>query len=849
MSVSEGTTQDDAEIRRNIVDMCNLTLSNLPITNKPDTPDIIIDTPIFWEEFFRVLNFSINMADCQKDGTPMTNLINFRKKNVDQFVGIAFSKVQLKQMIHAVKRQYLVTGEIKRVLVARSEKGGESTFKHFDDSRYIVAYDCGYIGFLRRDIYRIVQTFGKYIDPSSSRICDISFPLNSFNLSIDHESLKYLGYNYSSITRATSVGNDKYDYNITIAKKPLTNDSKTERGKDKNINNIFVGNAKKNTDDIVSVLGKNMGDKFQVFIQFINYKLNKDVNDQQYSVATCDEVVLFLCIILNLPCFYTSIDEVELNGVKDVKVNEILHYDPDGANFGNALKRLIEEYKVVNSEYEYLKDLLSIASNKPVYLGGYDMTVKLHPMLVSIMIDDLTKIQKYIKEILYDPAITKFEELYETIPLVSKVKEEIAAIKFATNIMTAFTTRIIDMCPNTVIKLRGNSGEPMFNQTTCEYYDYGANSNLLENSDEVILEEVIGKKYIVDFYAKTKTSLPNKNATKMTFSEIVIMFSKFEVIDPSYAPTSSSSATIGGGKNLAEYLHSSPGGFDKNIGNIIFRPEDINVTCWLDSGYYSVPATTLSSKSSVSSLDEKLDEKLDEILQRRRDTGRESFNVYEKYYDELYDIYVKIHEDYDEIRKFTFDDYVDAIEPLLFKTRNYYTITLRTKMEFLQSKFLLDFVENAKNELISLLKINFHDELIEKVRNNLLTLKPTSPQTIEEEDVYAIIDVEDPTVKYPPKTSKEYTVYMQTKDLVKGEITKMFQENPEQDSTSIIYNLSLDPDLLPRSDFRVHAGGRIRVKTRKRLANFKQTHKRVHKIRIRKTKRRNKRGQKKHRTR
>jgi hypothetical protein len=815
------------------------------------------------------------MADCQKDGTPWKTLVGFKSKPQNQFQGIDFTKPQLKQMIHAIKSHLLITGEIKRVLVARSDKGNETTFKHFDGANYIVAYDCGYLGFLRRLNYEIVQTFGKYIDPSSSRANDISFPNDDSALTIDRISLEFLGYTNSQLNSATSKGKDIYNYDIVIATNNLVNtvDKKNNnRNTDVHMENVFVGNAKKNTNDITSVLGKSMGDKLQVYIQFINYKINKTRNYKQYTVATCDEVVLLLCIILNLPCFYTSIDEVTLNGKKDVKVNEILHYDPDGANFGNALKRFLEEYHAVDSEYEHLILLLNRTSGKNVFLKGHDVTVKLNPLLVRIMIDDIKTIQKYIKEHLYDPAIERFKILkngkilkdgsveQEKVPLtVDDIKvakgleydKKIIQIKSATNEMSAWTTRVVDMCPNPVIKLRGNGPDVTFNQTTSAYYDYGANRGIGGvQSDELILGVVIEKKYIEEFYIKTNEKLPEKGMVTLPFSNIAKAFAGFGGF------VDSAGVTAGGGKKLLAHnkAHNKKmselrrsertepleeGEAEQQIlveiideylpliveeGHIedvealrYFETDTIENKnlCWLDSRHIS------------------MEKEFPEVMppdgfNLTTNEPRESFNIHEKYYDELLEIYEKIHENYEREGKkqFSFEEYVYAMEPILFKIRNYNTDTLVQNMVKLQYKFLSEFMINAQNELTVLIKMEMHDELKAKFKERNGANQPTK------ENVFSFIaEVETTQDVHYSTNPKMKELYGEVVDKLRGAVG---------DPDSIMYDLSQ-----PEEEFN-GGGRRTRNKTRRR---HKQTHKRARKLRNRITKRRMKRGQKRNKTR
>jgi len=842
----------DVGVQRDVGDMFNKTLFDNPPNAKGVT------NVNFWSDYFKVLNYSINMADCQKDGTPMSNLINFKAHG--QFQGIDYSKAQLKQMIHAIKRHYLLTGEIKRVLVARSDKGNEATYKHFDDVKNIIAYDCGYLGFLRSSNYNIVQTFGKYIDPSSSRDNQESFPEENKRLEIDKNTFECLGYRESMLYGAFCKGKDKYQYDIDIARTKLVNPKNpaskiSERKNDVNINTIFVGNSKKNTNDIVSVLGKNMGDKLQVFIQFINYTINKDRVPKQYSVATCDEVVLLLCMILNLPCFYTSIDEVELNGKKDVKVNEILHYDPDGANFGNALKRFIEEYKVVDGEYEEMINLLRITKNNQIFLKGHNVSVPLHPLLADLIIDDLTEIRNYIKKNIFDAGIIYFKKKHdvERVPLVSKDPTKVPSIKIATQYMSALTTRIIDMCPNPVIKYRDvKKTEIMFNQTTGTYYDYGANEDMRGESgdsldDTVLLEKIIHKKTILDFYEKTKTSV-HANIRTLPFSDIALAFSKFDV---AYVTKAVAHATkAGGGKNLKNYISSEneKEGFSVYLDyengyceqdlqycpvNVILspppNPEKLGALALLQTTYSDEKASVSDEKASASdekasASDEKAsasDEKASasDAKASASDAKLLGFNIHEKYYDELYKIYETIHTDYGGDVQFDLDEYLSTMESVLFKIRHYDTTTLTENMTMLQSKFLLEFTHNAQIQLAVNAKMAVHNEVVTKYHKTQAEV--------------ALKKISDPPINLGLQVKESEGMHEGTSVADMGSQPEDYGWKYEE---RVVFPDVSKKDLVLGGD----------SKTRKR---HKQTHKRARKLRNRITKRRMKRGQKRNKTR
>ena len=833
-------TPDDEIVRADIEDIYNLTKT---FCDKIGVP---VPSPKFWAYFFEKLNFAINMADCNKDGTSMTNLVDF-KAGVDvkgkQFDSIDFSKGHLKQMIHVVKRHYLVTGEIKRVLVARSDKGNEDTYKHFDGTIQHVAYDCGYLGFLRESNRKIVQSFGKYIDPSTSRDCEESFPEFSHALTIDIASFKLLGYGLCSLPKAICRNKDKYDYEFLIDGKKLTNAGAT-RKEDDNMQKIFVGNAKKNTDDIVSVLGKSMGDKLQVFIQFINYSINKERSGGQYCVATCDEVVMILCIILNLPCFYTSVDEVTINGKKDVKVNEILHYDPDGANFGNSVKRFIEEYKVVDDEYENLKSILRKSSGRSVYLKGHDKTVIMNPKLVDLMINDLVTIQKYINREIYNTGVRFFKteiSLHRDILKPSKDPAKINIIKTASNVMNAYTTRVIDMYPKSIVKLVGRD-TITFNQTTGKYYEYGINSDdsVKFAKDKVALLDVIKKSNIRNFMEHIKVGLPNTDISSLPFSDAVLK------------TTITPQLVRGGGGTFNEYL-AKTGISKEQISDGDLEPYSFyGNMCVLDSSWSvgepgAIPDRPTFEEGEIVSM-ERAALLEPEIAPERADTNEVptygppfSFDVFEKLYDELFEIYVGMHHE-TELR-FPFEEYADAMKCSLFKRRRYDTELLIQEMTSLKETFAIESTKNKQIQQTEFYKMIIQGELLDKAEK-------AHPGSTEENIQTMTVNVKEDIKKIVKEfKNNEYKFLTILDPLEKDQIEQEYVPKWADESKNAIMK-KLDPNSITSSSLEWNGGRRMRVKTRRRRSTHKRTHKRARKLYSKRvTKRRNKYAQKKHKTR
>ena len=412
--------------------------------------------------------------------------------------------------------------------------------------------------------------------------------------------------------------------------------------------------------------------------------------------------------------------------------------------------------------------------------------------------------------------------------------------------MSAWTTRVVDMCPNPVIKLRGNGPDVTFNQTTSAYYDYGANRGIRGvQSDEQILGDVIEKKYIEEFYIKTNEKLPEKGMVTLPFSNIAKAFAGFSGVMAGGGDKLRDHNTAHNEKmsELREKQRTEPlkeGEAEQQIlveiigtylpSRVVNEDHITDVEalryfesdtvenknlCWLDSRHISMEKVFPDAMPP-------------DGFNLTTNEPRESFNIHEKYYDELLEIYEKIHENYkDEGKKqFSFEEYVYAMEPILFKIRNYNTDTLVQNMVKLQYKFLSEFMINVQNELTVLIKMEMHDELKAKFKE----INRETPLTEKNVNTF-ITGVKTSQTGYPKnKTMKE----------LYGKVVDKLIETFKEDPNSIIHEWSQPEEMIEGGNRRT------RIKTRRR---HKQTHKRARKLRNRITKRRMKRGQKINKTR
>jgi hypothetical protein len=314
---------------------------------------------------FREANEEINYGDCNKDNTPLSDLNDL---NVFPNITIRFSGDEVKAISKLIAEEYEKQGLIIRQLFSRDKKGDSSVTDRWQGLKFRCTFDSG-LGlqnFLQPNSFRKVESFGKYIDPSSSRESDEYFPQLRVPLTISKAAFQELGYTDCLLTSATAIGRDTYAYDLNLGGLPLNhNGSGNDKYKDPNgTDGIFVGNAKKKgisarerARKIAAILGKSLGDKLMTFLTYVDYILNvgtDNVRTDIICISTCDEIVLLLCMILGLPCLFSNID----TGDK-LRLNKVLYYNPDNVSEEKATIRFNKEKEIILKGYA---DLIAIVT-------------------------------------------------------------------------------------------------------------------------------------------------------------------------------------------------------------------------------------------------------------------------------------------------------------------------------------------------------------------------------------------------------------------------------------------------------------------------------------------------------
>ena len=360
---------------------------------------------------FEQLNASINKADSIKDGTPAGNgLLS------ELFPDANWSLADLKNIIGGVKDHCIANNMIQRFTFTRTKANGSDNSRNWglDTSKFRIGYDAG-LGLdtlfpsPTYDYTKIlIETFGKYIDPSTGgRDANMPFPNKGTKLVLNGGLFNAFGYLGAAMCRlqATNTGQDQYKYQMFLANKQIPENTGINRAGDANIRNFFGGNAEKSrllnnspSADLKKqvIVGKGLGDKLQVIILWIRSQLLEG----NTGIATCDEVVALLCIILQLPFFLTSTSRDRDN----VKIDEVLFYNPGGQNVGVALERYNQEYAIVLDSYRDMIGLIGLLLSTnpkgaiPVIASGGGMDVLQIPdRFYNAIISDLRQIHDWIQ--------------------------------------------------------------------------------------------------------------------------------------------------------------------------------------------------------------------------------------------------------------------------------------------------------------------------------------------------------------------------------------------------------------------------------------------------------------------
>lgn len=643
----------------------------------------------------RVYETSFARADANKDGTPEKVLDEFARQKQQFSDGIKLNNDQLKTITHAVKDYLTVTQEITRVVFARTDKDNPDVLAQFKNIPFDIEFDCG--SFSHIDMLTCIFTgnWGKYIDPSKCRIATECFPPKGIKLSISKEVFELYGFKECYITHATNIGHDKYAYDVVISGNRLNNNSRSERKYDENIKKIFVGNSKKDVSDHVCVVAKALGDKLQGEIHKIKSVMQQN-SGRVFCMITCDMNVFTNCVKNQLPCFYTGIDVVELDGAKNVKVNEVYFYNKGGATLENVLVRFTQEFKSVYSQYENIKTLLTRSVTEGLRITGIDgKTFTMDPNLSSLMINDLTDIQNFMVERIHGEVIS-LADAYQ----IGDASDDRRKIMLGE--INKLTNTVIGMTPSSIVKSVDRTGVIRMLLSSDDYFDYKTIEEHLNYSE---IQPIITKFRIGEFIKENGGNAKRKNYKSYPFSDAVRLLN---------VPQK------GGGKFMIKHVKNSHA--NDFVNELMETAHNIENLCFLDQGF-SLPDETIRDDgrrdgSYIEDYEGEIDDNPDyenvsvflndpqnpfrSGVDSDDDTDpRVCFSITESLYEELFFLYEQIYSNSSQqMYVFPLEDFIyEMVDHKLSILRQYDSRTLHSEMIKLNQKMQQNRDDNLNPEV------------------------------------------------------------------------------------------------------------------------------------------------------
>lgn len=202
---------------------------------------------------------------------------------------------------------------------------------------------------------------------------DIIFPKVGETLLLDESFLTFFGFPVGCSVQATRQTTGKYAFVINLpGLAPIT--TNPMGGVDWFQGNVqknnFIANGGPNAKTAAKrglLITKEMGDVLQVLIMFL-WKLFNIPGPLNYTMVTCDKVVMLQCILLNLNCVLTA--ATKDNGVKLRQIHEYRPItDPRARaleNFDNEKRKILEQNAKFISGFTALK----ARPNTNIYMAG-----------------------------------------------------------------------------------------------------------------------------------------------------------------------------------------------------------------------------------------------------------------------------------------------------------------------------------------------------------------------------------------------------------------------------------------------------------------------------------------------
>jgi hypothetical protein len=342
----------------------------------------------------------INFWDCVKDGTSQATL-----QNLELFVGpngLLPTHPELNSNAKETEYENYVIDKMKQQLesyswtkIKKKNKRQRSGRPNVENPNLVfdkVLWESGLSPALftcgrTLQLSELVTTLGSFFDPLSKEAGEFygnatHYPTN--NLSIDKTAMKIFGFGRSEITSSYYV-NGKWNYDLTVGCGQECNSDNPPPGCNDNQDSKFetysqTGNKMKkqklslSSTSIIKkikyIVGKEWGDKLQVIIYFMMI-----LYDESVVMATGDMVVFTLCLVLKIPCFYTSVKQNKIDSLfpqEDPKnITRIIYY----AGEGGEIKRYIKSAE---------KTIKDIQENNARIIDEYETMTKFAKGLIRI---------------------------------------------------------------------------------------------------------------------------------------------------------------------------------------------------------------------------------------------------------------------------------------------------------------------------------------------------------------------------------------------------------------------------------------------------------------------------------
>jgi len=209
----------------------------------------------------------------------------------------------------------------------------------------------------------------------------IDFPLDNGILNIEKSFLDlfgFIGCNYIKATKSAG----KYDYEINlVGSASIINDDQYFVGNDKKnsiINDLIDSETKKDNSETKKdnreikkfLVCKELGDTLQVLIMLLWKMTNPNIS--AYSMVTNDNVVLLMCMILNLNCIRHVVNKnnKDKQGYR-LRTIEVFEVDLDTVeNKIKRFKKIKKEIMDDNNDFMKIFDALILKPDTPILLQG-----------------------------------------------------------------------------------------------------------------------------------------------------------------------------------------------------------------------------------------------------------------------------------------------------------------------------------------------------------------------------------------------------------------------------------------------------------------------------------------------